>query len=813
MVTNYEGEQIQIPENLPMLPVRDIVIFPFMILPLFVGRDSSIKAVEEALARNDRLIFLSSQKNTADEFPQPEGIYSVGTIAMIMRMRKLPDGRIKILAQGLTKARTRDFTQSEPFYRVNIDKIEEKILDGKDMLEAEALMRNVRENLEKVISLGKVLSPDILMVLDDVSDPGRLADLVASNLGLKMSEAQGLLETFDALSRIRSVNEILMRELEVLAMQAKIRSQAKDEMTKSQKEYFLREQIRAIKNELGDGDNKGEEINELRQKVLDAKMPEENEQEIIKQLGRLERMHPDSSEASILRSYLELVVDLPWNKATEDNLDLKHAKKILDEDHFDLQKIKERCLEYLAVRKLNKSMKGPILCFSGPPGVGKTSLGRSIAKALGREFLRVSLGGVKDEAEIRGHRRTYVGAMPGKIIQGLKQVKSKNPIIMLDEIDKLGNDFRGDPSSALLEVLDPEQNNTFRDHYLNLPFDLSNVMFLATANVLETIPPALRDRMEIIQLSGYTEDEKLKISKQYLLPKQIKENGINDKQIEVSDDSLVFTIEHYTREAGLRNLERLIGTLCRKVARKVAEGEKDKCKVTPEMVAKFLGPQIYTREDAQDRDEVGISTGLAWTQAGGEILYIETSMSKGKGGVTLTGQMGDVMKESASTAWSYIRGNGHRYGVDEKACTDHDVHLHIPAGAIPKDGPSAGIAMATAIVSRLTDNPVRKDVAMTGEMTLTGKVLPIGGLKEKALAAMRHGVTKIIIPWKNQKDLEDIDEEYRKKLEFIPVKHIDEVLQFALAKTAAPAAKKEKKSAGGTGGKSRERMSASERAA
>ncbi len=811
MVTNYEGEQIQIPENLPMLPVRDIVIFPFMILPLFVGRDSSIKAVEEALARNDRLIFLSSQKNTADEFPQPEGIYSVGTIAMIMRMRKLPDGRIKILAQGLTKARTRDFSQSEPFYRVNIEKIDEKVLDGKDILEAEALMRNVRENLEKVISLGKVLSPDILMVLDDVSDPGRLADLVASNLGLKMAEAQTLLETFDALARIRNVNEILMRELEVLAMQAKIRSQAKDEMTKSQKEYFLREQIRAIKNELGDGDNKGEEIQELRQKVLDAKMPEENELEVLKQLGRLERMHPDSSEASILRSYLELVVELPWNKGSEDNLDLKHAKKILDEDHFDLQKIKERCLEFLAVRKLNKSMKGPILCFSGPPGVGKTSLGRSIARALGREFLRISLGGVKDEAEIRGHRRTYVGAMPGKIIQGLKQVKSKNPILMLDEIDKLGNDFRGDPSAALLEVLDPEQNNTFRDHYLNLPFDLSNVMFLATANVLETIPPALRDRMEIIQLSGYTEDEKLKIAKQYLLPKQIKENGINDKQIEVTDAGLVYTIENYTREAGLRNLERLIGTLCRKVARKVAEGEKEKTKVTPEVVAKFLGPAMYSREDQQDRDEVGISTGLAWTQAGGEILYIETSMSKGKGGVTLTGQMGDVMKESASTAWSYIRGNGHRYGVDDKACAEHDVHLHIPAGAIPKDGPSAGIAMATAIVSRLTGNPVRRDFAMTGEMTLTGKVLPIGGLKEKALAAMRHGITKIIIPWKNQKDLEDIAEEYRNKLEFFPVKHIDEVLQFALANTAAPS-KKEKKGSGG-GARSRDRMSASERAA
>ena len=812
MVTNYEGEQIQIPENLPMLPVRDIVIFPFMILPLFVGRDSSIKAVEEAMARNDRLIFLSSQKNTADEFPQPEGIYEVGTIAMIMRMRKLPDGRIKILAQGLTKARTKEFSQSEPFYRVNIEKLDEKILDAKDQVEAEALMRNVRENLEKVISLGKVLSPDILMVLDDVTDPGRLADLVASNLGLKMAEAQSLLETMDSLSRIKNVNEILMRELDILAMQAKIRSQAKDEMSKSQKEYFLREQIRAIKNELGDGNDKGEEINELRQKVLDAKMPDEAEAEVLKQLGRLERMHPDSSEASILRSYLELVVELPWGKSTEDNLDLKHAKKILDEDHFDLHKIKDRCLEYLAVRKLNKSMKGPILCFSGPPGVGKTSLGRSIAKALGREFLRISLGGVKDEAEIRGHRRTYVGAMPGKIIQGLKTAKSRNPVILLDEIDKLGSDFRGDPSAALLEVLDPEQNNTFKDHYLNLPFDLSSVMFLATANVLETIPAALRDRMEIIQLSGYTEDEKLKIAKQYLVSKQTKENGITDKHIEVTDEALKFTIENYTREAGLRNLERLVGTLCRKVARKVAEGEKEKIKVTPDMVTKFLGAPVYQREESQDQDEVGISTGLAWTQAGGEILYIETSSSRGKGGVILTGQMGDVMKESATTAMSYIRGNADRYGLDDKACGEVDMHIHIPAGAIPKDGPSAGITMATAMISRLTGIPVRKDVAMTGEMTLTGKVLPIGGLKEKALAAMRLGITKIIIPHKNVKDLEDIAQEYRDKLEFLPVKHIDEVIQFALAKAPQATVRKDKKSSGG-GRSSRDRLSASESAA
>lgn len=780
MLTNYDGEQIEIAENLPMLPVRDIVVFPFMILPLFVGRESSIKAVEQALSTKDRLIFLVSQKDTRDEFPQPDGIYKTGTVAMIMRMRKLPDGRIKILAQGLTKARIKDYKQTEPFFEVAIDKMDEEVISDEQRIEAEALMRNVRENLEKVISLGRVLSPDILMVLDDVQDPGRLADLIASNLGLKMDEAQSLLEKFNALDRIRGVNEILVRELEVLAMQAKIRSQAKDEMNKSQKEYFLREQIRAIKSELGDGESKQEEFGELRQKIAEAKMPEESESEALKQLGRLERMHPDSSEASILRTYIEWIVDLPWSKTTPDNLDLKHAKKVLDEDHFELRKVKERCLEYLAVRKLNNNMKGPILCFVGPPGVGKTSLGRSIARALGRKFHRISLGGVKDEAEIRGHRRTYVGALPGKIIQGLKQSKANNPIFMLDEIDKLGADFRGDPSSALLEVLDPEQNNTFRDHYLNLPFDLSNIMFVATANVLETIPPALRDRMEIIQLSGYTEEEKLKISRQYLIPKQLKENGISTKNANFLEDGLRFLVEHYTREAGLRNLERTIASVCRKVARRVAEGDDGCVQITPAEVTRMLGPAVYSREDAQIKDSVGVSTGLAWTQFGGEILYIETSLSKGKGAIILTGQMGEVMKESAQAALGFIRGNADRLGFDHKVFAENDIHIHMPAGAIPKDGPSAGVAMAVAMISSIAKIPVRKDIAMTGEISLTGRVLPIGGLKEKSLAAMRMGISKIIIPDKNVKDLEDLDDEYRRKLEFIPIKHIDEAVKISL---------------------------------
>ena len=795
MLTNYEGEQIEVAEELPMLPVRDIVVFPFMILPLFVGRESSIKAVEEALATKNRLIFLVSQKDTRDEFPQPAGIYEMGTVAMIMRMRKLPDGRIKILAQGLTKAKIAEYKKTEPFFEVKINKQEEDESSKEEILEAEALIRNVRENLEKIISLGKILSPDILMILDDVNEPGRLADLIASNLGLKMEEAQSLLEKTNPLERIRAVNDILIRELEVLAMQAKIRSQAKDEMNRSQKEYFLREQIRAIKSELGDGDGKQEEFSELRQKVLDCKMGEEGETESLKQLGRLERMHPDSSEASILRTYLEWMVDLPWSTSTEDNLDLKHAKEVLDADHFDLKKVKERCLEYLAVRKLNKEMKGPILCFIGPPGVGKTSLGKSIARALGRKFQRISLGGVKDEAEIRGHRRTYVGAMPGKIIQGLKQAKANNPVFMLDEIDKLGSDFRGDPSSALLEVLDPEQNSTFRDHYLNLPFDLSSIMFVATANVGDTIPPALRDRMEVITLSGYTDEEKLKIAKQYLIPKQVKENGISDKYLVFSDDGLAFLIEHYTREAGLRGLERTIASVCRKVARRVAEDKTKLITASPTEVSKMLGPAMYSREDAQETDSIGVATGLAWTQAGGEILYIETSRSRGRGNITLTGQMGDVMKESAQAALGYIRANADRYGFDHKMFKDYDIHVHIPAGAIPKDGPSAGLAMATAMFSTLSGNPIRKDIAMTGEISLTGRALPIGGLKEKALAAMRLGITTIIIPDKNLKDLEDLDEEYRKKLKFLPVKHVDEAFHYALVDPIKVVEPKKKKGA------------------
>lgn len=783
MVTNLDGEQIEIPETLCLLPVRDIVVFPYMIIPLFVGRDSSIKSVEESLARSDRLILLASQKDISDEHPSPEGIYKTGTVAMIMRMRKLPDGRIKILTQGLCKANIQSFTQTQPYFQVKVDKIIEKA--PAPFNEVEALMRNVREQLEKVISLGKMMSPDILMVLDDITDPGRLADLVAANLGLKVADAQMLLETYDSTERLVKINEILSREIEVLTLQAKIRSQAKDEMSRSQKEYFLREQIKAIKSELGDGDNKGEEIAELREKVAQSKMPPEAEQETLKQIGRLERMHPDASEASMLRTYIDWMIETPWSKKTVDNLDLTRAKNILDDDHFNLQKVKERILEYLAVRKLKEKMKGPILCFSGPPGVGKTSLGRSIAKAMGREFVRISLGGVKDEAEIRGHRRTYVGAMPGRIVQGLKQAGTNNPIFVLDEIDKLGSDYRGDPSAALLEVLDPEQNNTFRDHYLNLPFDLTNVMFIATCNVLESIPSALRDRMEVIQLAGYTEEEKFSIAKKYLIPKQVQENGLKTQQIDFTDTSVKAIIANYTREAGLRNLDRYVGAVCRKTARMVAEGKEEKTTITPDVVAKMLGPAIFVREDEQEKSEVGIATGLAWTAVGGEILYVETNTMKGKGGITLTGQLGDVMKESAQAALGLIRSRAVDYGIDEDFFANHEIHVHFPQGAVPKDGPSAGITMATAIISRLTGVPVRKDVAMTGEITLMGRVLPIGGLKEKALAAMRHGIKTVIIPERNRKDLDDIPEEFRDAITFVPVKTLDEVLEVALEKTAA----------------------------
>jgi ATP-dependent Lon protease len=779
MVTNYEGEAIEFKETLPLLPVRDLVVYPFMILPLFVGRETSIKAVEEALNNTDRLILLASQKDITAESPSPSEIYEMGTVAMIMRMRKLPDGRIKILIQGLAKARIKEFVGTEPFYQVKVEKVESQAVSATAST-IEALARTVKENLEKVISLGKVLSPDILMVLEDIQDPGRLADLVASNLNLKVTEAQKVLEILDPVDRLGHINHVLVEELEVLSQQSKLRG-SKEDITKNQKEYFLREQIKAMKQELSDDSSeKNDEFTEIREKLVAKALPPESEKEALKQLGRLERMHPDSSEASILRSYLEWVVDLPWSEESKEVTDLQFAKDILDEDHFDLEKVKERILEYLAVRSLKgSSAKGPILCFSGPPGVGKTSLGKSIAKATGREFVRISLGGVKDESEIRGHRRTYVGAMPGRFIQAMKQCKTINPIILLDEIDKLGSDFKGDPASAMLEVLDPEQNCTFRDNYLNMNYDLSKIMFIATANQLDQIPGPLRDRMEIINLAGYSQEEKVQISKKYLIPKQMDEHGITAEHIEFHDEGVEFVISGYTREAGLRNLERQVGALCRKVAKKIASGHHSKTHILSQTVEELLGPAMYSHEDSNEFDEVGVATGLAWTAGGGEILHIEATKMKGRG-ITLTGQLGDVMKESAHAAFGFIRSHATELGIDDKFFEENEIHIHLPAGAIPKDGPSAGITLATVMVSLLTNSYISKDIAMTGEMTLTGKVLPVGGIKEKALAAMRAGIDTIIIPWKNQKDILEIPIQYRQKLNFIPVKNIQEVLSIAL---------------------------------
>ncbi len=775
----FDDKVNEIPDTLPMLPVRDIVVFPYMILPLFVGREASIRSVEEALAKN-RLIFLASQKEITEENPTEETIYQIGTIARIMRMRKLADGRVKILIQGESKGRIKKYAKSSPNFEVSVERLAESEVAGTPV-EYEAMIRNAREQLEKIIALGRMLSPDILLILDDVTDPGRLADLIASNLGLKVADAQRVLETADPKQRLQLVNEILANELEVLQMQARIRSTAKDEMSKSQREYFLREQMRAIKNELGEQDSRGEEMEDLRQKITDAGMPETVLTEALKQLGRLERMHPDASEASMVRTYLDWMVDLPWNKRSEDNLDIVRAHRILDEDHYDLTKVKDRILEFLAVRKLKPNdLKGPILCFCGPPGVGKTSLGKSIARSMGREYFRIALGGVKDEAEIRGHRRTYVGAMPGKIVQALKQIKTNNPVIVLDEIDKLGSDFRGDPSAAMLEVLDPEQNHAFRDNYLNVDFNLSNVLFIATANVIENIPAALRDRMELIQLSGYTENDKLLITKKHIVSRQMENNGVNAQEIEFTDDGLKYLISHYTREAGLRNLEREVGSVCRKVAKLKVSGHKEKIVITAEQISDFLGAPKYLRDERLKENRIGVSTGLAWTQAGGEVLYVEALKMRGKGGLVLTGQMGDVMKESATAALSYARANAKDFGIPEDWCENWTVHVHMPAGAIPKDGPSAGITMATALISLMTDTPVRADVAMTGEVTLQGRVLPIGGIKEKALAALQNGVKTVIVPFQNQKDVSEIPEEFKKQLNFIFVEHLDEVLALAL---------------------------------
>ncbi|MDJ0914365.1 MAG: endopeptidase La [Desulfobacterales bacterium] len=776
-IIDADDSELDIPEIIPLLPVRDVVIFTDMLLPLFIGRERSIRAIEEAVTQ-DRLILLVTQKDPGLENPSPDDIFKVGTVGRVLRMLRLPDGRVKALVQGVSKARIKDYVRRRGLYRVRIELVAEEPLTSVD-LKTEALMRNVREQTEKIMAFRGELTGDVGSILEGVEDPGKLADLVASNLKLKVQESQELIEITDAIERLRKINDLLSKELSLSAMQAKIQSDVKDEISKSQRDFFLREQMRAIHRELGEYDEKAKEIEEYDKKIKRARMSKEATTEAKKQLRRLEQMHQDAAESSVVRTYLDWLVELPWSKSTKDFIDIKKAKDVLNREHYGLEKVKDRILEYLSVRKLNAQMKGPILCFVGPPGVGKTSLGQAIARAMKRKFIRISLGGIRDEAEIRGHRRTYIGALPGRLIQGLKQSGTNNPVFMMDEIDKLGSDFRGDPSSALLEALDPEQNNAFSDHYLNLPFDLSNVMFILTANLTDTIPSALLDRMEVITLSGYAAEEKQIIAQKHLIPRQLKQNGLKSRTLKFSSGALLQIISEYTLEAGLRNLEREIGAVCRKVARKIAEGGKANFKITKNNLQKYLGVPKFVPEMDQEESQIGLSTGLAWTQAGGEVLYVEASLINGKGDLIITGQIGDVMQESARAALSYTRSNLKRFKIDENIFENLDVHIHVPAGAIPKDGPSAGIAMATALISALGKYPIRKEVAMTGEITLRGRVLPIGGLKEKALGALRSGIHTIIIPEKNRKDLAEIPPNVKHKIQFIAIKNMDQVFEIA----------------------------------
>ncbi len=779
-IIDGDGKDADIPATLPLMPVRDVVIFNDMLLPLFVGREKSVRAVEEAMTK-DSFLMLVTQKDPSIEDPKPNEIYSVGTVSRVLRMLKLPDGSVKALVQGISKARIVRYIKKKDLYLVKIETIPENPIK-KINLKIEAMMRNVRDYSMKILALRGELTGDVSSILESIDDPGKLADLVASNLKLKIKESQTVLEYIDPVKRLNKVNDLLSREVELSSIQAKIQSDVRDEISKNQRDYFLREQMRAIHKELGDQDERKQEITGYNKRIKKAKMSKEAAKEAKRQLKRLEQMHPDSAEASVIRTYLDWLVDMPWSITTKDVINIKNAKKLLDEDHYALDRVKDRVLEYLSVRKLNPESKGPIICFVGPPGVGKTSMGRSIARAMKRKFVRISLGGIRDEAEIRGHRRTYIGALPGRILQGLKQCGTKNPVFMMDEIDKLGADFRGDPSSALLEAFDPEQNFCFSDHYLNLPFDLSKVMFVLTANLTDTIPSALLDRMEIISLSGYMEEEKRIIAEKYLLPRQIKENGLKPKTMNISAGALQQLIREYTSEAGLRNLEREIGNICRKVARKIAEGGKRPFNITKGNLQKYMGVPKYFPEMDQENSQVGLSTGLAWTQAGGEVLYVEASLIRGKGDLIITGQLGDVMQESARAAVTYARANLSSYKIKENLFENHDVHIHVPAGAIPKDGPSAGIAMATALISALTNKPICKDVAMTGEITLRGRVLPVGGLKEKSLGALRAGIHTIILPEKNKKDLTEIPANVKRKIRFVPVSSMDEVLSISFEK-------------------------------
>ena len=760
----------------PLLPLRGVLVYPTMVLHLDVGRDKSIQALEQA-AMDENIIFLAMQKEMNIDDPKEDDIYSVGTVAKVKQMLKLPNGTLRVLVEGLHRAEVVEFIEEENVVQVSIKTITEEVEAD---LEEKALMRTLLEHFEQYIKVSKKVSNETFATVADVEEPGRLADLIASHLPIKTKQKQEILEIVSVKERLQTLISIIQDEQELLSLEKKIGQKVKRSMERTQKEYFLREQMKAIQTELGDKEGKGGEVEELREKIEQSGMPEETMKAALKELDRYEKLPASSAESGVIRNYIDWLLALPWTEATEDIIDLAHSEEILNNDHYGLEKVKERVLEYLAVQKLTNSLKGPILCLVGPPGVGKTSLARSIATSLNRNFVRVSLGGVRDESEIRGHRRTYVGAMPGRIIQGMKKAKTVNPVFLLDEIDKMSNDFRGDPSAALLEVLDPEQNHNFSDHYIEEPYDLSKVMFVATANTLSSIPGPLLDRMEIISIAGYTELEKVHIAREHLLPKQLKEHGLRKGNLQVRDEALLEIIRYYTREAGVRTLERQIAKVCRKVAKIIVTAERKRIVVTEKKIVDLLGKHIFRYGQAEKTDQVGMATGLAYTAAGGDTLAIEVSVAPGKGKLILTGKLGDVMKESAQAAFSYIRSRAEELQIDPNFHEKNDIHIHVPEGAVPKDGPSAGITMATALISALTGIPVSKEVGMTGEITLRGRVLPIGGLKEKTLSAHRAGLTKIILPAENEKDLDDIPESVKENLTFVLASHLDEVLEHAL---------------------------------
>ncbi|WP_163051346.1 endopeptidase La [Bacillus cereus] len=760
----------------PLLPLRGVLVYPTMVLHLDVGRDKSIQALEQA-AMDENIIFLAMQKEMNIDDPKEDDIYSVGTVAKVKQMLKLPNGTLRVLVEGLHRAEVIEFIEEENVVQVSIKTVTEEVEDD---LEEKAFMRTLLEHFEQYIKVSKKVSNETFATVADVEEPGRLADLIASHLPIKTKQKQEILEIVSVKERLQTLISIIQDEQELLSLEKKIGQKVKRSMERTQKEYFLREQMKAIQTELGDKEGKGGEVEELREKIEQSGMPEETMKAALKELDRYEKLPASSAESGVIRNYIDWLLALPWTEATEDIIDLAHSEEILNNDHYGLEKVKERVLEYLAVQKLTNSLKGPILCLVGPPGVGKTSLARSIATSLNRNFVRVSLGGVRDESEIRGHRRTYVGAMPGRIIQGMKKAKTVNPVFLLDEIDKMSNDFRGDPSAALLEVLDPEQNHNFSDHYIEEPYDLSKVMFVATANTLSSIPGPLLDRMEIISIAGYTELEKVHIAREHLLPKQLKEHGLRKGNLQVRDEALLEIIRYYTREAGVRTLERQIAKVCRKVAKIIVTAERKRIVVTEKKIVDLLGKHIFRYGQAEKTDQVGMATGLAYTAAGGDTLAIEVSVAPGKGKLILTGKLGDVMKESAQAAFSYIRSRAEELQIDPNFHEKNDIHIHVPEGAVPKDGPSAGITMATALISALTGIPVSKEVGMTGEITLRGRVLPIGGLKEKTLSAHRAGLTKIILPAENEKDLDDIPESVKENLTFVLASHLDEVLEHAL---------------------------------